>query len=175
MLEIQQGQRELPDKLMIPYSPRLAPLLMPPVANTRKASLPRGIEPRRSSSRYPRPTTQSNFVILQAVNLFINTFPELAILHLPTFIAELHAEREPESKVLLGAVLAVTKAQLSVQSASWADELLSREHYALYAKDVLSDFILQPPKVQIVQALLIITLHEWGTRDFHKAWVYCGE
>lgn len=117
----------------------------------------------------------SNSVILQAVNLFINTFPELAILHLPTFIAELHAEREPESKVLLGAVLAVTKAQLSVQSASWADELLSREHYALYAKDVLSDFILQPPKVQIVQALLIITLHEWGTRDFHKAWVYCGE
>ncbi|KID94938.1 Transcription factor, fungi, partial [Metarhizium majus ARSEF 297] len=116
----------------------------------------------------------SNSVILQAVNLFINTFPELAILHLPTFIAELHAERVPESKVLLGAVLAVTKAQLSVQSASWADELLSREHYALYAKDVLSDFILQPPKVQIVQALLIITLHEWGTRDFHKAWVYCG-
>lgn len=117
----------------------------------------------------------SNSVILKAVHVFINNFPELAILHLPTFIEEFHAQRHPESKALLGAVLAVTKAQLSVQSTSWADELLSREHYALYTKDVLSEFILQPPKVQVVQALLIITLHEWGTRDFHKAWVYCGK
>lgn len=119
--------------------------------------------------------TLSNGVILKAVNVFINTFPELAILHLPTFVEEFQTERLPECKALLGAVLAVTQAQLSIQTASWADELLSREHYALYTKDVLSEFILQPPKVQIVQALLIITLHEWGTRDFHKAWVYCGE
>jgi hypothetical protein len=116
----------------------------------------------------------SNGVILKAVNVFISSFPELAILHLPTFIDEFQADRLPESKALLGAVLAVTVAQLSVQDVSWADELLSREHYALYAEDMLSAFILQAPKVQVVQALLIITLHQWGTRDFHKAWVYCG-
>lgn len=116
----------------------------------------------------------ANGVILKAVNVFINAFPELAIIHLPTFIQEFQTERSPESRTLLGAVLAVTKAQLSVQSASWADQLLSRDHYALYAEDMLGEYILQPPKLQVVQALLIITLHEWGTRDFHKAWMYCG-
>lgn len=117
----------------------------------------------------------ANGVVLKAVNVFINAFPELAIIHLPTFIQEFQTERSPESRTLLGAVLAVTKAQLSVQSASWADQLLSRDHYALYAEDMLGEYILQPPKLQVVQALLIITLHEWGTRDFHKAWMYCGK
>ncbi|KND88337.1 hypothetical protein TOPH_06921 [Tolypocladium ophioglossoides CBS 100239] len=92
-----------------------------------------------------------------ALSVFINNFPELAILHLPTFMKELRSAPSPEGKTLLGAVLAVTRAQ---------------EHYALYAKDMLSGFILQPPKIRIV--LLIITLHEWGSRDFHKAWIYCG-
>ncbi|KAK2595668.1 hypothetical protein QQS21_006641 [Conoideocrella luteorostrata] len=135
---------------------------------------------RQTSSDYTKQAVDchierlSSSVILKAVNVFISTFPELAILHFPTFIDQFRSERSPESKTLLGAVLAATKAQLLVQSVTWADELLPREHYALYAKDMLGDFILQPPKVQVVQALLIITLHEWGTRDFHKAWVYCG-
>ncbi len=113
-------------------------------------------------------------VVLKAVNIFINNFPELAILHLPTFMKEFQATRSAESKALLSAVLAVTKAQLAVLSASWADELLPREQYAFYAREMLSRFILEPPKLQVVQTLLIITLHEWGSRDFHKAWVYCG-
>ncbi|OAA50206.1 Transcription factor [Beauveria brongniartii RCEF 3172] len=33
--------------------------------------------------------------------------------------------------------------------------------------------MLQSPNIQVVQALLVITQHEWGTRDFHKAWIYC--
>lgn len=104
----------------------------------------------------------------------MNHFPELAILHLPTFVNDFQSVQSPESKALLGAVLAVTKAQLSVLPATWADELLSRDQYATYTRDMLSDLILQPPKIQVVQALLIIALHEWGSRDFHKAWVYCG-
>lgn len=113
-------------------------------------------------------------VVLKALSVFLNSFPELAILHLPTFMSELQATRSPESKALLGAVLAVTRAQLSVLTASWADELLPRDQYAYYARETLSGLILQPPRLQVVQALLIVTLHEWGSRDFHKAWVYCG-
>ena len=116
-----------------------------------------------------------NSVILKSLNMFSNKFPELAILHLPTFMKEFESPScSRESMALLGAVLAVTRAQLSASGASWATCLLSREEYAAYTKTRLSDFILAPPKIQVVQALLIITLHEWGTRDFHKAWVYCG-
>lgn len=117
----------------------------------------------------------SNSVILKSLNVFSNKFPELAILHLPTFMKEFESPScSRESMALLGAVLAVTRAQLSALGASWATCLLSREEYAAYTKTRLSDFILAPPKIQVVQTLLIVTLHEWGTRDFHKAWVYCG-
>ncbi|KAM4068061.1 fungal specific transcription factor [Hirsutella rhossiliensis] len=113
----------------------------------------------------------SSGVILKTLSVFINSFPELAILHLSTFLDDFRSAQSPETKALLGAILAVTKAQLT---ASWAHPLLPREHYACYAKDMLSAFILQPPKIQVVQTLLVITLHEWGSRDFHKAWIYCG-
>lgn len=117
-----------------------------------------------------------NTVILKTLSAFTNKFPELAILHVPTFMAELESQAlSKESMALLGAVLAVTRGQLTVLGAAWADILLSREEYAVYTRDMLSQFILQPPKLQVVQILLIITLYEWGTRNFHKAWVYCGE
>lgn len=119
--------------------------------------------------------TLPNGVILKTLNVFANKFPELGILHLPTFMREFESPSlSRESMALLGAVLAVTRVQLSAMGASWAGSLLPREEYASYAKQRLSDFMLQPPKIQVVQVLLIITLHEWGTRDFHKAWVYCG-
>ncbi|KAF5483230.1 hypothetical protein CGCF413_v014643 [Colletotrichum fructicola] len=34
--------------------------------------------------------------------------------------------------------------------------------------------MLGPPEVVVVQAHLILTLYEWGVRDFQKAWVHCG-
>ncbi|KAJ6785953.1 hypothetical protein PWT90_03903 [Aphanocladium album] len=112
--------------------------------------------------------------VMKCLNVFTNKFPELAILHLPSFIAELHSQNSKEVIALLSAVLAVTRSQICVLNASWGEDLLQREHYALFTKDLMKDLILQPPNIQTVQALLIITLHEWGSRDFHKAWVYCG-
>lgn len=84
-----------------------------------------------------RLTSLSNGVIVNAVNVFTNACAELAVLRLPTFIEEIRSERYSENKALIGAFLAVTTAQLPVQSASWASRLLSRHHYALYAKDML--------------------------------------
>lgn len=117
----------------------------------------------------------SNGIVLKCLNVFTNKFPELAILHLPSFIGELQSSYSKDSIAMLSATLAVTRLQSCVLNASWAEELLPREHYACYAKDILGDLILQPPKIYVVQALLIITMHEWGTRDFHKAWIYCGK
>ncbi|KAG6253770.1 hypothetical protein E4U49_007413 [Claviceps purpurea] len=89
-----------------------------------------------------RLTSLSNGVIVNAVNVFTNASAELAVFRLPMFIEEIRSERYSENKALIGAILAVTTAQLLA------------------------------PKLQIVQVLLIITLHEWEARDFHKAWIY---
>ncbi|KAM0327582.1 hypothetical protein ACHAQA_005875 [Verticillium albo-atrum] len=111
-------------------------------------------------------------IILKTLNIFSCKFPELGVLHPTVFMRDLLDPRsQKESQALLAAVLAVTRDQLRD---SEDRILLSREQYATHAKDNLSDFILQPPKVQVVQTLLIITLHEWGARDFHRAWIYCG-
>lgn len=119
--------------------------------------------------------TLTNSVILKTLNVFSNKFPELGILHLPTFMREFESSSlSRESMALLGAVLAVARAQLSSAGGTWAACLRPREEYAAYAKRRLGEFMLLPPRIQVVQGLLIITLHEWGTRDFHKAWVYCG-
>lgn len=115
-----------------------------------------------------------NGIVLKCLNVFTNKFPELAILHLPSFLEELRCHQSKETVTLLSTVLAVTRSQICVLNADWASDLLPGAHYASYAKDLLRDLILQPPKLRVVQALLIITLHEWGSRDFHKAWVYCG-
>lgn len=79
-----------------------------------------------------------------------------------------------ETKVLVAAVLAVTKAQLCALNLFWANDLLPKEAYASFARSALSTLILEPPNIQVAQALLIFTLHEWGTREFHRAWIYCG-
>lgn len=115
-----------------------------------------------------------NGVVLKCLNVFTNKFPELAVLHLPGFLEDFHSRKSKETSALLGAVLAVTRSQICVLNATWGDDLLPREHYASYTEDLLQGLILRHPKVQAVQALLIITLYEWGSRDFHKAWVYCG-
>ncbi|CRK40659.1 hypothetical protein BN1723_004903 [Verticillium longisporum] len=113
-----------------------------------------------------------NSIILKTLNIFSCKYPELAVLHPTVFMRDLVDPRsQKESQVLLAVALAVTRDQLRDHEDRI---LLTRDVYASYAKEHLSEFILQPPKVQVVQTLLIITLHEWGSRDFHRAWIYCG-
>jgi hypothetical protein len=114
-------------------------------------------------------------VILKALNIFTAKFPELRILQASTFMKEYQAIRSKESKALLATILAITRKQCSIVTGDWLRGLKSSESYASYAWSTLSDAILLPPKVQVVQALLILTLYEWGVREYHKAWMHCGK
>ncbi|KAF5007728.1 hypothetical protein FDECE_5976 [Fusarium decemcellulare] len=113
-------------------------------------------------------------VVLKALNIFTAKFPELRILQPAAFIREYQAGRTKDSKVLLATILAITRKQSSICSGDWLDSLRSSECYASYAWSILCNLILLPPNVQVVQALLILTLYEWGVREFHKAWMHCG-
>ncbi|KAM0210759.1 hypothetical protein ACHAQD_010496 [Fusarium lateritium] len=114
-------------------------------------------------------------VILKALNIFTAKFPELRILQASTFIKEYQTVRSRESKALLATILAITRKQFSIVTGDWLRGLKSSESYASYAWSTLSDAILLPPKVQVVQALLILTLYEWGVREYHKAWMHCAQ
>ena len=114
-------------------------------------------------------------IILKALNIFTAKFPELRILQPSAFLREYQGDRSLESRILLATVLAITRKQSSLCSDTWLDSLQSSSAYASYAWRALSDVILQPPNIQVIQGLLILTLYEWGVRDFHKAWMHCGE
>lgn len=120
-------------------------------------------------------TNLSGDVILKSLNGFTGKHPELAILNHAAFVKEYQSSPiPPESKIVLAAILASSRSQFSLLNLPWVDSLLPREHYACYAHEMLSEWSFKPPKLQVAQALLIMSLYEWGSREFHRAWIYCG-
>lgn len=113
-------------------------------------------------------------IVLKALNIFTNKFPELGILHLPSFMQEFQTSCNNDTKTLLAAILSVTQCYYSRSSFTGLDTLLSREQYAAYAREMLSQSSFQAPRLQVAQALLVMGLFEWGSREFHRAWIYCG-
>jgi hypothetical protein len=119
-------------------------------------------------------TCLTTSIIVKTLHVFAKKYPELGILHLPTFIIAFQSPCPDESKTLLAAILAVIKSELLRLSPFGVDSLLSREQYAFYAREMLSKSAFQPPRTQVAQALLVMALYEWGFHQFHRAWVYCG-
>lgn len=114
-------------------------------------------------------------LVLKALNIFTNKFPELGILHLPSFMQDFQTSCHNATKTLLAAILSVTQCYYSQSGFTGLDTLLSREQYASYAREMLSQSSFQAPKLQVAQALLVMGLFEWGSREFHRAWIYCGK
>lgn len=116
----------------------------------------------------------STRTILHALNVFTDKFPELGILNIPWFMRHVQSRRSRESQTLLAAVLATTQCHVSRLSTSGVESLFPRGQYASYAREMLPESSFQAPKLQVAQALLVMTLYEWGSREFHRAWIYYG-
>jgi hypothetical protein len=116
----------------------------------------------------------STEVILKALNGFTGKYPEFAILNHSAILEELQTTCPPESKTLLATILASSRVQFSLLCLPWERCLLPREHYASYAREMLSEWSFKAPKLQVAQASLIMGLYEWGSREFHRAWIHCG-
>ncbi|KAF7716625.1 Fungal Zn(2)-Cys(6) binuclear cluster domain-containing protein [Penicillium ucsense] len=118
--------------------------------------------------------TLSPSIVLKVLNIFINKFPELGILHLPSFMQELQTTCHNDTRTLLAAILSVTHCYFKQSNLVGLENLLSREEYASYARGMLAHSSFQAPRLQVAQALLVMGLFEWGSREFHRAWIYCG-
>ncbi|KAF5517174.1 putative transcriptional regulatory protein [Colletotrichum aenigma] len=113
-------------------------------------------------------------LVFTALEAFWRKFPELRVIHPSSFMQDYGSNCSRESKALLATVLAMTKTQNPDSDRLRTQMLYPSERYAVYASEILAACILQSPDVKVIQALLILTLFEWGTRDFHKAWMHCG-
>ncbi|KAH6889464.1 putative fungal-specific transcription factor [Thelonectria olida] len=161
----------------------------PPRRNHRSHVTPRDGGSETSSSRTsvvaetPRPSGHdvhehianlSQGVIVKAMHVFTNKFPELSLLHLPSLTDETKSQRSDDTIALLGAIFAMARGQGAILNAAWVNDMLPSESYADYTRKWLLGSIMQPPKVQVVQTLLIMTLYEWGCGNFYQSWMYCG-
>jgi hypothetical protein len=166
-----------------PYEPR--PIRDPPCEPRPRSSLGTPVATVQSDTAGPDPYTNkasvdrhltnlSADVILKSLNGFTGKYPEFAILNHSVFLEEFQSTCPPESKTLLAAILASSRVQFSLLSLPWESSLLPREHYATYAREMLSEWSFKAPKLQVAQASLIMGLYEWGTREFHRAWIHCG-
>jgi hypothetical protein len=52
--------------------------------------------------------------------------------------------------------------------------LRTAEKYAEATRSALSQTLVEPPHLEIVQALLVFSMYEWGNGNGYKAWMYSG-
>ncbi|KAH8817122.1 putative fungal-specific transcription factor [Xylogone sp. PMI_703] len=109
-------------------------------------------------------------VIKNAVLLFSQKFPELAFFHFPSFCQDIATREEPRFRVLVSSILALDGRVVPDNT----PRLRSCEEYAAYCRENLPGLVLDSPSIPVIQALLIISMYEWGNRDGYKAWMYTG-
>ncbi|KAF0320503.1 fungal specific transcription factor [Colletotrichum asianum] len=113
-------------------------------------------------------------IIIKSLHIFRTNFPEMNMLHPDLFSRLFLSDRKANSKALLAALLAAIKKEECYIDGTWMNQLLPSEEYTSFSRGILSNAMLGPPEVVVVQAHLILTLYECGVRDFQKAWVHCG-
>lgn len=78
-----------------------------------------------------------------------------------------------ESKVLLAALLSVSR-QIDTSWRGQTPNDFSSDLYASYASQHLAVLMLRDPDVRVVQALLILSVYEWGVGEYQKSLVHLG-
>ena len=113
-------------------------------------------------------------IVIKACSIFNRKFPELAFLHLPTMSIE--ARREPSGidPILLAAILALCARLLQDRSTTHSSLSQTGESYANFLRKSFYQKIMEPPSIETVQCLLIMSFYEWGDGCGYRAWMYSG-
>lgn len=104
-------------------------------------------------------------IIVEVASIFTLKFPELAFLHLPTFSSE------TKNWVHIAAMLALCYRLLPAATQACLE---SEDEYASYARQGLQIIPSGVPTLATVQALLTMSMYEWGAGNGYGAWMYSG-
>jgi hypothetical protein len=111
---------------------------------------------------------------LQAATVFSRKFPELAFLHIPSLSSRLNKDVSKTQLQPITAILALCAHFLSDPNDRSGHGFETAEEYAEHTRKFLSGSFVEPPRLETVQTLLIISMYEWGNRNGYKAWMYSG-
>jgi hypothetical protein len=111
-------------------------------------------------------------LMLQACHLLQTCFPEFGFLHRPSFTDQLVAGSVNTAK--LHAILSVTARFMPSLVSQHRGPEAAGHYYAARAETAVMARVLDAPDPEIVQSLLLISLHHWGTCNGSRAWMLAG-
>jgi hypothetical protein len=107
--------------------------------------------------------------VFEVAIIFRQKFPELAFLHLPTFLD--NWKGGDRSWVLIAAMFALCCRLLRSCN---KPKFISEDQFASYARVGLHSVLHDLPSLPMVQALLVMSMYEWGSGNGHGAWMHSG-
>ncbi|KAJ5898963.1 hypothetical protein N7495_003707 [Penicillium taxi] len=115
-----------------------------------------------------------NNLIVDAGLIFNQKFPELAFLHLPTFVNSVHQNAPHRDLLKVTAVLALCARFLPEIYTAYDIPHQAGETYASQVRKHVLRRVMESPSVDTIQILLLMALYEWGASKGHSAWMYSG-
>ncbi|KAH7363825.1 putative fungal-specific transcription factor [Rhexocercosporidium sp. MPI-PUGE-AT-0058] len=106
---------------------------------------------------------------LEVATVFNQKFPELAFLHLPTLLS-----RSNEDATMWVQIAAMCALCCRLLTRTTQDRLVPEEKFYSYAREGLQSVRSGPPSLPSVQALLIMSMYEWGAGNGYAAWMDSG-
>jgi hypothetical protein len=110
--------------------------------------------------------------MLQACDLLQTCFPEFGFLHRPSFTDQLVAGSVEIAN--LHAILSVTARFMPSLISQHGGPEVAGDYYAARAETAVMARVLDAPDPEIVQSLLLISLHHWGACNGSRAWMLAG-
>jgi hypothetical protein len=121
------------------------------------------------------PDILSGISVLNICSVFSRKFPELRFLHWPSFSKIVRSLESPDSwnnSAANSRLLCISMIALCLAISDEPPNAPSAEHFATYVQDRLST--VESPDLVIVQALLALSVYEWGTGNGYRAWMHSG-
>ncbi|KAH9233034.1 hypothetical protein K456DRAFT_37040 [Colletotrichum gloeosporioides 23] len=163
--------------LPCPRSPEGGRHLQPPAASSTSASV--AAEPLLAFCPHPLASTAlfplTPELIQECERVISKTYPACVAFHKPSFIQQLkNASLDPALIYALLTCAARSSPNLIRRYGGQSGATGAAEHFAAKAMGIINQN-LDTPSLAEIQAICLIIIHEWGSRNAVRAYIYLGQ
>ncbi|KAF2729715.1 hypothetical protein EJ04DRAFT_446714 [Polyplosphaeria fusca] len=172
-------KRPRQDSGSTPPSTTVAPTAPPPLPSPyRRSDVPTGISPTAAHHASPNSTTSlldglDPFDLLtdEVKNSYLRCAYKWSFHHTPTLLLRI---RDRTLEIwMVWAILALAIRFVKEPPSPFKTQIEASNAFAAHARQILQSD-LETPSISRVQALLMLTGHDWGAGNGRRAWIYLG-
>ncbi|KAB8225054.1 hypothetical protein BDV33DRAFT_187681 [Aspergillus novoparasiticus] len=109
-------------------------------------------------------------LVIRASRRFVQQFPEFGFIHKPTFFE--YGLQDGIPAIKLCAIMALCARYIPELVDQYGSPYLASEHFATVVRENIMSYMVQYPVIDVVHALILLTLYDWGEGNGFQAWVY---